>query len=667
MHHDLLIRTFLAAGSLLFLAPELRADPESSSTLVDNVATLEATVVESDDIRSVIIREEAIQQSIVPSIATRKAESETVEKPDRLLPSVDTISGAEIRTHQRFGVENIVRQSAGVSLVQTGQAGSAASLFVRGLESNHTVVLLNGRRLPPGLAGLYQLEFLDVSNLESFQLLRGGASSLYGSDAVAGAINLISTDARYVERDTIQTYLESGSFSTVRSGGKITLRDGPVGIALDAGFVDTNNDRPMSPYDNRNLRGSLAIDLADGLTFDFLGYVQDSFLQVPGSSRSLSFPQNQLNNNESSLFSPRFTLKRDDWDLSVFFSKADNELTATNAPFFSDSQFEQESRETEAQFNWQPRDGSTLTLGAGHFDYEFKRTPIIPGPFNQPADFRYSYSSYFAQLDTELPAGFHLLASGRYDDHDEFAGKGTYSIQVSHHSASTGTTLFAKTSTGYKVPSGQDFIFLDPSTDPTTLTPEESISREAGIRQELFDGRDELSVTWFRADAENLVDSVFSFTTFTSFAAIVDTETSGFEVEYRSRPCECAEFYANYTYLDANVVSGTYFTIYNPGERLIRRPRHTLSGGILFSGDRWNLGAEVEGAFDRADNKATNGDTIFVDNYLTARLFGDYALSDSIDLYGRIENVFDEQYELTRGYEVSGFGIFAGFRVLLGN
>ena len=96
------------------------------------------------------------------------------ERQVRELPSVDTISGAEIRTYQQYDVEDILFRSAGVSLVQAGQAGGQTSLFIRGMESNHTVVLLNGRRLPPGLAGLYQLEFLDVSTMESVQTDEGG-------------------------------------------------------------------------------------------------------------------------------------------------------------------------------------------------------------------------------------------------------------------------------------------------------------------------------------------------------------------------------------------------------------------------------------------------------------------------------------------------------------
>ena len=251
------------------------------------------------------------------------------------------------------------------------------------MESNHTVVLLNGRRLPPGLAGLYQLEYLDVSTLESVELTKGSASSLYGSDAIGGALDLRSTDARYVEANTIETYAEGGSFNTFRTGSKVTLRDGKLGIALDSSYHDTSNDRIDSAFENGTFRGNIAYEIADGVYFDLLGYVQDSYLEVPGSSLGFGFPEQQLNKNRSALLSPRFSIQRDDWDFSAFYSYTQNDLEATNAPFFSDSDLNQVGHEFEALFNYRPGADATYTLGVGSYDYEFTRTPL----FGLPSEF----------------------------------------------------------------------------------------------------------------------------------------------------------------------------------------------------------------------------------------------------------------------------------------
>lgn len=659
MNRDLLI-CFIFSAALLPFTPTIWAQEQVTSTLVDEVATLDVTTIESSGpVRSLIIRQEAVQQFYTPSIATKTLLP--VEKTETtLLPAVDTISGAEIRTFQRYDLGDILSQTAGVSLVEAGQMGAQTSLFIRGMESNHTVVLLNGRRLPPGLAGIYQLEYLDVSTLESVQITKGAASSLYGSDALAGVIDMRSTDARYIEENTLSSFIEAGSFSTFRTGHKLTLKDGPVAIALDTSILETANDRLSSDFENGLIRGNVAIELGDGVHFDVLGYIQDSFLEVPGSSLSAGFPEEQINKNLSTLFSPRFTMTRDDWDFSTSYSHTTNELEATKDAFFSDNLLEQTGHELEAVFNYRPTDEATWTLGAGYYGYEFERTPIIPGPFNLPSEFKFSYASVFAQADLELPGNFQLLTSGRFDEHDSFTSKGTYSAQLSREIEATGTTLFAKSSTGYKAPSGQDFIFLAPNIDPTTLQPEESLTWEIGARQTFFNERSSVALTYFQADVDNLIDvDPFTFVD----PAIVDTETSGLELEFVYSPVENLRFYTNATWLDAIITDGQYLGGFggNPGDRLTRRPEYSLAGGVIVSGDTWKLGAEIRGAYERLD--APN---FSLDDYTVARLFGSVALTDNVELYGRLENVFDLDYENTSGFEAAGFGVFGGVRMVFG-
>ncbi len=658
MNRDLFI--CLLASIVSGLAVEVEGQ-EMVSTLVDPVAMLDLTTVEgSSPVRSLLLREAAVQQAVTPRIATRTVPSTESGAARESLPSVDTITGTEIRTVQRRDLGDILRQTAGVNLVQTGQTGAQSSLFIRGMESNHTVVLLNGRRLPPGLAGLYQLEYLDVATLESVQIFRGAASSLYGSDALAGAIDLRSVDARFVSEDTLDSFVEGGSFSTFRTGHRLSLREGRFGLALDTSIVETDNDRPRSGFENQVLRGNAAYEIADGVHFDVLGYIQNSFLEVPGSSLSPFFPEPQINRNQSSLFSPRLSIFRDDWEFSAFYSYTRNELEATRDVFGFDNRLGQTGHEVEAVATWRPRAGLAYTLGGGHYDYSFERLPLLPNPFNQPSAFGFAFTSVFAQADVELPANFHLLVSGRYDDHDSFASKATWTAQLSHRVEPTGTLLFAKAATGYKAPSGQDFVFLSPTFDPTTLQPEESLTREIGLRQTVLNPRSSVAVTYFWNDIDNLID-VDPFTFFDP--AIVDTRSSGVEVEAVFSPCEGLRLYTNATWLDTEIVAGQYLGGFGggPGDRLPRRPGFLLSGGIVVEGERWRAGAEVTGAYDRFD-----GPGVVLRDYTVARLFGSRELTDRLELYGRIENVFDLDYEMTRGFEAAGFGAFVGARYVFG-
>lgn len=651
MNRDLLICSF---SILLSTLPATAIGQEEDPPAALETTTVSATAPAPSGQAKVEARSD-IQRELSPTVATR-----TPLPEDAIVPAYDTVSAAELTQYQRRDLADTLRQSAGVTLVSTGQAGAQTSTFIRGFESNHTVFLLNGRRLPPGLAGIYQPEFLVTDFLEEVQLVRGPVSSLWGSDALAGAVDLRSTDARFVDDDLIETFAEGGSFDSFRTGSKISLREGAVGLSLEGTHFQTNNDRPSSDFENRNFRGNVAVDLADGVWFDLLGYVQHAELGVPGSSLSEFFPEPQRNDNQSALFSPRFTIERDDWSFSSFYSYTENTLEATRDVFFQDNRLEQTGHETEAVFHYHPTDAATWTLGSGHYQHEFQRMPLSNGLFVTPADFRYSYTSVFGQADVELPADFRFLGSVRHDAQDEFESATTYNLELHRDFAATGTTLFAKTGTGYKVPSGQDFVFLAPGFDPATLSPEESESWEVGFRQNLPDNLGSLSLSYFQADIENLIDvDPFTFV----LPAQVDTETEGVELELRTSPCDSLDLYATWTWLDATITDGQYSAGFggSPGDRLPRRPRHTVTGGAVHHGDGWKVGAEIQGSYNRYDSPG-----VLLGDYTLARVFGSLDLNDRATVYARLENLFDSEYESTRGYEGSGFGAFGGVRMVFG-
>jgi len=186
------------------------------------------------------------------------------------------------------------------------------------------------------------------------------------------------------------------------------------------------------------------------------------------------------------------------------------------------------------------------------------------------------------------------------------------------------------------------------------------MTREIGARQTVFNERGSVALTYFRADVENLIDvDPFTFVD----PAVVDTETRGLELELVYSPVENLRFYTNATWLDAIITDGRYLGGFggDPGDRLTRRPEYSLAGGGVVSGDNWKLGAEIRGAYERLD--APN---FYLDDYTVARLFGSVEVTDDVELYGRLENVFNLDYENTSGFEAAGFGVFGGVRVVFG-
>ena len=618
----------------------------------------------------------AATAGVATTIATRTPQIEA--------PSAETAPVSELTTFQRFTVNDTIRQMAGISLVQNGGPGTVTGFNIRGLQSDHNIVLLNGRRLPPGLAGQYQLEFLEVSTLESVQVLKGAASSLYGAEAIGGVIDLQSTDARFVENNGLSIYSEGGSFHTFRSGGMVSFREGRLGGIIEAATISTKADRPRSDFENSMLRGDIALDLGEAMWFDLLGYVQAGEVLVPGSTiapfgpfaPNPNFPENQRNFNDSYLISPRITIERDDWNFSTFYSYNQNTLASDqNTPFINfftgmpadvDNELRQIGRETEAVFNYTAIDDATLTLGGGSYEYYFLQQPVGDRSVIARNSHAYRYTSAFGQADVDLPGQVNVIASVRKDDHDTYNDATTYSVAINKEIEATGTNLFAKKATGYRPPTGQDLIFIvndqfaNPAgINPGDLDPEESDSWEIGFRQSLLDGDGNFSVTYFENDFKNSLEVDPA----TFLLSTVDGSTAGFEIETEFEVRKGLGIYTNYTYLDTEVTGGMGNLSGTPGNRLARRPRHLLNAGIVFSADDWSFGTELHGEFDRYDRAAAPR---FADNYITTRIFGSRSLNENLEIYGRVENLFDEEYIYTRGFKAPGFGIFGGVRMTFG-
>lgn len=612
----------------------------------------------------------------IPEVATVIA----TRTPQLEYPSADVAPVSEIREWQRFTVLDTLRQLPGVTIDQQGGLGTVTGLRIRGMESDQNVILLNGRRLPPGLAGQYQLEFFEISTLESVQVLRGSASSLYGSEAIGGVVDLRSTDARFVETNGVSWHAEGGSFETARAGGTLSIRDGIFGAVVEASTVESEGSRPKEDFENGVIRGNLAADLADGVWFDVLGMVQSGEVGVPGSSFPGAFtfpfyPADQRNINDSYLVSPRLTLEGDQWDFSLFYSYNQNELQNVDSPLFfgsnNDNLLKQVGRETEAVFNYSPIDDTILTLGAGRYQYAFEQAPIGNSSISQAATRGFSYDSIFGQFELALPFEFNLVASLRGDDHDTYDDATTYSLALKKEFSRTGTSIFARTATGYRPPTGQDLLFIieSPFSNAPPLSelePEESESWEVGIRQSFGpEGNSSLSVTYFENSYINGIELDPTFFTFSQ----VDAEIGGFELALDCPISDSFKVYGNYTYLDTEVVGSSSGNLAGaPGDRLARRPRHTLNGGFLLSGDQWNLGAEIHAVVDRRDTVAGTDpiDPLGLEDYTVTRLFGSYDLSERLQLHGRIENLFDEHYEYSRGFEAPGFGAYTGIRMIFG-
>ena len=569
--------------------------------------------------------------------------------------STSFVGAEEIELRQYRSLSDILETLPGASVVRNGQNGSVTSLFTRGTESNHTALLLNGRRLPSGFAGQYDLGQLGLENIASVEFVRGASSSLYGADAIGGVVDLRSRVAEDGFGGSLQS--EFGDFYSRNYQAQLLYGREDFSLSFDAGYEETDNDRANSEYDRFSINSFSVFELTDTLSLDFQVLFYDTELGVPGDERFAPafYPNREVNETSAHLFSPRLTLElTEDFSIELLYSRTSNELNATNAPFNPDRRFTQTGNEAEMLARYEPEDLPVgLILGVRYYDTQFAIEPLL-GSAQVPFTESYHSWSSFGQAIWSVNDSLRIIASGRFDDYFEFEDAATGNIEASFKVDATNTIFFAKYGTGYAVPVGNDLSRLSGSD----FDAEESRSWELGFNQSLSDETVVLSLVYFHSDIDNLVDDDGNFSA--PSYRVVDTEQEGIEATLGVNPASWLSLDIGYTYLDAIITDGLYFggIAGNPGDRLIRRPRHKFSANVEAAlSDRANVGAGLLTVIDRKD--PVNAE---FEDYMLLRIYGDLKVADGLTVFARVENVTDEGFQYTPGFTGTGRVVYGGMR-----
>ena len=267
-------------------------------------------------------------------------------------------------------------------------------------------------------------------------------------------------------------------------------------------------------------------------------------------------------------------------------------------------------------------------------------------------------NSFYGQLSAKPVAGLTLSAGLRHDDHDTFGGKTTFSTSALFTPNEGNTVLRASYGEGFKTPSLYQ-LFSDYGNK--LLRPESARSWDAGITQKLLDGRIEVGATWFHRDTRNLINFISCRLPLTgiclgrpngTYDNVAKARAQGLEFTLALKPVDALRVQANYGYVDAiNAMTGL---------DLARRPRHSVNVSADYD---WAFGLKtgatithVGASFDNAAN------TRKLDGYVLVDLRAAFPVTQNIELYGRIENLFNEQYETSFRYGTPRRAAYAGVR-----
>ena len=562
--------------------------------------------------------------------------------------AVSVITREDIEQAGQVSVAEILRTVPGVSFTSSGGVGSSTDVRIRGAEEQHTMVLIDGVPVTDTTSTRNSFDFtmLPIGSIERIEVLRGPQSALYGSDALGGVIAI--TTRRPTRGMTATASVEGGSFGTHREALSFAYGNDRFGITWFGEHFSTdgfsrrvgNDEADGTTQWTGGVRGQA--NVSDTVTLDAAFQITDLETEYDRRSNDPNGESDRVAISGHARASHEGFDGRWRQTLTAFGSSTDRQFTeGTDIGDYSGTRF---GLEYTGEVHWETF-GTTLYGVTG----EQQAAEYIDNGTIQ-FDEEEFYWGTFAMQQFSIGPSLHLSAAVRFDDFADagtfVTGRGTAAYEVH----ATETRFHASLGTGAKAPS------LRQRTATPTLRPEESWGVDAGVTQTLFDGRLTVDVTGFYQEIEDLhvyTGTCCSFAT-ESWDNVDQARLMGVEVTADARliPGQL-DVSAHYTYLDAEDAT--------TGDRLQRRPEHEAQVALTYTGiDRLRLSGIVNWVGGERFSRSRERDPL--DPYVRVDLNGSYQVRDSLEFYGRVENLFDVHYEEIKGYNTPGLSAFVGLR-----
>jgi vitamin B12 transporter len=636
----------------------------------------------------------------------------TVPTPsDESASSTTVVTSSDIEARQLRTVPDALATVPGLNVVQTGGPGGQTSVFLRGTNSNHVKVLVDGIDVsdPSNPNGSFDFGQLLTGDIERIEILRGPQSGLYGSDAIGGVISITTKSGNGPPKITLST--EGGSFGTTNEGASLSGSQADFNYVFNVQHFQSAST-PVTPtydlapgeqrnndfYNNWTYSTKLGANVTDNLAVNVVGRYTDSKLYFTNDDFVDFFP--------TSFAEPIQTTQID----HQFYGRAE----AVWSPVAGFKNFFGVNYTNSWTWNFDPNADTGLPsppvlppsvdLGTRvKYDYrgEVQVVPgqlLIVGAEDQNETLRTNSSSSFdafgdetffitnaerrndagwLELQNQITKQFYLVSNVRYDANEDFGDHTTFRVAPVYIVPQTDTKLKASYGTGFKAPSLEDLYvnFLPFFVANPDLKPEESTGWDAGFEQPIANDQFRFGSAYFRNDINNLIETITTPTPGVESLSNIDKASMfGFENFAAWQVNSRLNFRADYTYTVAKADSTPGCT--SPpcaGQQLLRRPKNkasltaswqttdrlSFSSTLLYVGPWWDLTRQAEPPDGFNEYVKAPG-------FTTVNLAANYALRDDVTLFARIDNLFNKQYEDPLGFMRPGFGAYAGVRLTAG-
>ena len=582
--------------------------------------------------------------------------------------SVSVVDKSDFSRKEINTVSSAIKDETGLNIVQSGAFQGPTSLFMRGGNANHTLILIDGMKAydPSTYNGAYNLTNLTLDNVDRVEVLRGAQSALYGSDAMSGVVSIISKKA---QAPYMEASFEGGSFSTYTERFECGAETKGFHYSIAASRIDTkgisqaeakNNNQEHDPYDRTSVAVRTDYDINDNLTVG--GTLRHTDANYEYDS---GFPFRDDDNSKARYMDTFITTyvahkPLDVWDYEVKMGWAqimrmfiDDDPPANN--FLREKYFGKYFT-LNYQNNFHIGDIDTIVIGYEH---------------NEEISDSYSDSSFgVTDQDKAFDREDDVYVENRFNYKDRLTS--TQSMRVSHHSRAgtfttyridasyalpTATKIRGAIATGFKAPTLYQLfapanpMYLFNGGNPN-LEPEKSFSYEYGLDQPLFNGKALINITYFHTIYKNLINALYHRDTGVTdmYSNIGKARARGVEF---SAKCDLTE----------RIVVRTGVTLqktknFQDDRDLLRRPDKKIFVETTFRmTDKLSFNMNVSYNGPMADSSGYK-----VKEYTVVGMVANYDLTRNISIYGKIDNALNKHYEEVVGYSTLPFAAYGGVK-----
>ena len=649
-----------------------------------------ATLSFSLSASSVFAEEVALaeQEEIVETREVVVSATKTELPVKQVTSAVEVITGEQMQQRKLKAVAEALRWAQGLGVFQSGGPGTTVDVRMRGGTPEQTLVLIDGAIVNSAAIGSYDFANLTTDNIEGIEILRGNQSMLWGSDAMGGVINITTKRGR--DRPNISAFSEYGSFNTIREGANVSGKTGPVDFTGSiskwdtSGFSAINYRRGATERDGyHNWQGSVRL----GVELPKDGRLEFSFRWLEGI---VSFDGFSTAGNPADVFGAGSTSRQyvyagnytqpitSWWSQKLTMARATDNLTSHSGtiehdvvtgviePVASFNMFNTDLTTTSNRIEWQNnfQVGKPLLLTAGYqFREQIGENTDLLVPANSIPNKIVSSNAGFAEAQLNLWDRLFGTAGIRQDEYNVFGSATTYRVTGGYLHEETGTKLRGSYATGFRAPTINQLFF--PGFGNPNLQPEKSQGFDVAIDQALLNDRGSLSVGYFWTRYRNLILSVFDPVTcpppfFFCAQNIGLARAHGIETSVkfklvRDRPwIKSLDLQGQYTYTLTNDLSGGQDT------RLPKWPLNQWST-ILSYQPIEPLRANLEGRFV-GQRYNVPGNIQSIPSFLVWNFSATYQVNKHIQVYTRVDNIFNEKYEEVLFFGTPIRSVFGGMR-----